>query len=322
MADKKENKNQKLIEKVDNVIEKLNAEKNPFKRAFYTVKLEMLNARIQKEIDIREIKEKYEKEKEERLEEANNAIRGNTKGKFNSIKTRNYYENKMEELSDFDPKSRNFAFKDELDMAGGDIEKMLNELHDSGNNEIALKIEEAIEAREKYEEAKDDLHQMKSEGFKIQTKASWENVKSTTKETAIVVAKKTNVFKTFLNAIKKGIQEFNESRKANKEFKKETYNIKLDVEERRNSELSDLEAEYQRQKEEYEEIMKKIEDKRAGIDAKYNRESRRVDRRDNLSHKYRNEEAAAKSNLIKQKFMDGKQQEETNEQPQNDEQEH
>lgn len=334
MADK--NKNEKLIEKIDSVIEKLNSEKNPFKRAFYTVKLEMLNARIQKEIDIMEIKEKYEKEKEERLEEANNEIRGNTKEKFNRIKTRDFYRKEMENLSDFDPKSSDFAFRDELDMAGGDIEKLLDGLHNDGNNDIALKIEAAIEAREKYEEAKDDLHQMKSEGFKIQTKTNFENAKSTAKETALVVAKRTNIFKTFFNAIKKGFEEFNQTRKDNKAFKLESKRITAEIKQREDENISNLNASYKEQRAALEEELARIQEKMDDLETLHERQKEgvhqmhqnqydKVGEAANASVEFRrqnrNKEATEKTNLIVQKFMD-KQPIEDNEQQQSDGQEH
>ena len=289
------NKNEKLMEKVEKLTEKIGGEQNSLKRAIYSVVLESLLGKIQKEIDIRDIKEKYSQEREDRTEEAKNRIKSNTKRKMDLINQRDYYKNQARGLSDFDPDSPKFAFKDELKLMDGDVFKLIDDLRQEGNTELATKIEEAMIARDNHEQAKEELQDLKSEGIKINKQVSRQNAKSSVKETALVAAKKVNIFKRAFDSIKKGIKEYRETRKENKEFKKESKSIKVELQERQNEELENLNREY-------EQLMLELKEKRSEIQERYSRQKSSVKNRENFAHSLRNQEASERSNTIVQEF--------------------
>ena len=54
------NKDEKLVEKIEDLCNKIEKEENKLKIGIYKAKLSFLLLKIQKEIDLNEIKEKYE----------------------------------------------------------------------------------------------------------------------------------------------------------------------------------------------------------------------------------------------------------------------
>lgn len=304
----KRDKNQKLIEKIDFLLEKLEAETNPFKRALYTIKLEHLHLRLQKEINIINIKERFEQERQERIESLNERRKERTLDKMNNILNRNTYAAILNQNSDFDPASPNFAFQDELEnMAGGDINKLIEELRKIGRDQIADRILEAVNTRKEYEQAKEKIEEMKNEGKRTQKEVKKENIKSSIKENALIVKEKTNIFKRIFNSIKAGINEYKKTKEANKLYEEEKANIQAKITGRKNREIDAVNAQYNVELAKIQALIDELNASRdkviSKINEKYNDQlSEQIDNKTNFRIELRNEEAANRVNDIVEEF--------------------
>lgn len=280
-----DNKDQKLLNKINDLCEKLEQEENPLKRGIYVAKLDFLLARVQKELDIAQIKEEHQQKREEIKQKFNEEKRQKTKDKQDAIVESDSYKRKLIQNSRYDPHSPDFVFFDELNDVGGDWTKLVEELRNNGDEEIANRIETAVSYRQGYEEAEENLEKHKEEGRSIRQEAFLEENKDKIKETSLILKKrvKVNLFTRIFNGIKTG---FKEIKRGFQEIIKQT-NFELDlddqVREKRAEEnklalqeIQELDGKYNNEMQALQDLDKEYNKKILELTAKYEEEIKKL----------------------------------------------
>lgn len=200
-----------LEAKIDELLKKANEEKDIKKLARISIKIRMLRARIDKEIEIQNIAEKYETDRKNLTEKRENERQNEGRENNEREETINSLREFIGDNIKYNPNSEYFKYKYSMDKYG--LDKVIKDLK-SSKNELkqmeAIKIEEVIEKME-------DLEYLIAED-KDADKVSEQNEKSYqkqiknlhSKEKKMIIAKKLNVFNRigafFKNIIEQIIQ--------------------------------------------------------------------------------------------------------------------
>lgn len=258
------NKDEKLVEKIEDLCNKIEKEENKLKIGIYKAKLSFLLLKIQKEIDLNEIKEKYEakiKDVDKQVKEISKDI---TENKKKAILSKKKCVAELNKLAEYDPESSEFVFQEELDMVAGDVDELIKTLRENNEEDVADSIELACYYREEYKECNEELRKNKNKNKEIideSIKIKKKNKKEY-KSHVFKTKKKENIFKQIFLSIKNGWDEY----KAQDRFKKEyeTRKNKFEREQRKKEkeELEELEKEYKQNLEkfqkEYEKQLNKL----------------------------------------------------------------
>ena len=246
-----------LINKCMELAEKIVEEKSRIKRTLYSIKIKMIIAKIEKELDIRDLQEKYSIEREDREEEL---YEEKTDARTESIKISRQIKALKKELNanrEYDYSSESFLFpKEEVEAEGG-IDRYIGILRTSGSveqEEVADDIQQTLAKRRKLEELEKNLQDRKMQLKNADRKAKWDNRKSKVTETALVTAKKANFFSKIATFFKSIRDNF-------KDNKNELTEV-MDIEKRRREELKSSKVENKNSvkihKEEFEQAKREI----------------------------------------------------------------
>lgn len=215
-------KAQKLYEKCKKLAENYEKEESLAKRILYGTKLKMAIAKLDREIDLDNIKQKFEKEKEGRdanLSESKKDKRKNISELTKRIKS---LKRELKSNSEYDYKSEKFMYpKSDVNSMGG-INNYIDELRKSKDPDLietADKIEKASSLREKIEGLEEDLAKEKDDLRYADKRAKVEDKKAKMQETAMVVRKKANIFSRVGDFFKSAYQNMREAREEKRELK-------------------------------------------------------------------------------------------------------
>lgn len=259
-----------LINKCMELAEKIEKEKSRIKRTVYSIKIKMLIAKIEKELDIRELQEKYSIERENREEELSEE---KADARTESIKISRQIKTLKKELKnnrEFDYSSKSFLFPKEEVKAEGGIDKYIEILRTSGSveqEEVADDIQQTLDKRRKLEELEKKLQDRK-ELLKIaDKKAKWDNRKSKITEVALITAKKANFFDkiaTFFRSIRDNFKdnknEFAEMMDIDKKRREELKSSEIKNANSVKKIKEDFEQEKRKIDREYQEKMQKLQE--------------------------------------------------------------
>ncbi len=190
-------KSKKLLDKCVVLANKIENEKSRAKRTLYSIKMKMLIAKIERELDIRDLQEEYAMDREERME---NLQEEKSDARTESIKISKKIKalkKALKENKEYDYSSKDFIFpKEEVETEGG-IDRYIGILRTSGNREqeeVATDIQETLAKRRELERLQKELQETKEQLKNADKMARRDNRKSKVTETALVTAKKANIF--------------------------------------------------------------------------------------------------------------------------------
>ena len=227
-------KAKKLHEKINLLCDKVEQEKSPLKRHMLTFQIKMLTSKIQKEIDIQNIQEKYNEKRElaswKKQSKEENLINSIAELKTDIDALKRYIKGNEE----YDYESENFLYpKDFVESRGGiqGFSENLKQSDKQATQRVAAKIEEVATARAELNELNE---QLKEEQNKLsKSDANYDKYINylNHKEKALIKQEKGNIFSrmgNFFGTIAeetklywKERQELNETIKAHKQEMKE-----------------------------------------------------------------------------------------------------
>lgn len=266
MEENKKTKSELLTEKCNKLVEKLETEKSPIKRALYSVKLKILIAKIEKELEIQNIQENYGIEREEIKYNFANYRKNYRKEIGEFAKNIRIYQNKLARNAEYDPYSKEFLYpKSEIEREGG-IDNFIDSLRDDDDyrsKDLANIIEATLEDRRILEEMQEELSEKQNVLENLDTMRKKEIKKSEKEEKALIKKEKIGIFQSIKMFFDGMIAEFkankekrNNIKEINKFEKEEITNIKK---EKKNLE-KDAKSEYEKAcQEAYEKYLETIE---------------------------------------------------------------
>lgn len=273
VPEKDEPKNKKgneLTEKVEELASKLESETSSIKRVLYSVKLQMVLAKIQREIDIREIQEEYGKDRTERTETINDRKREHRENIADLIENIKKYEKRVKYNAEYDYDSSKFAFKESKLSKTSNVDEYIKTLRESGSdklNRAADQIEATLEDKRYLKELKQQLKEAKGNLSKEDSRTKKQNFKSTIEEKALVTTKKLNIFDRIKNAWKglmTGLKSEKEQRDEMKSIKnmekEERKNIDFEADREMENEEEQYDIEVEKIKREYKEKMQSLKE--------------------------------------------------------------
>lgn len=284
----KKTKSEKLEEKINALIEKIENEKDPNKRALYSIKASVILEKINEELELQEAKEKYESERQEKRENVKDE-KSDIRNEILRLNIRkNYIKRKISEQSRYDSDSKNFILSgdnDEILNQGGIYQYLNNVLRTSGKLEqmdVADKIEQVENLKSELAQVEKDLQSKSNELKGIQMESQNDEISAKVKQTALVVKSKVNIFtkmRNFFKIVKDNVKSAWQERKKLNEIKS---NNKIDMEfadEYRQEEKAVEEIYYSLEKERVNENYPGLEEKMEEIRKKYDKIYADIDRK-------------------------------------------
>ena len=242
----KSEKGQELFKKVANLCKKVETEKSPFKRQVLAASLRSLQSRIEKEIEIQKIKNKYDKERTKLKTNIDVDKRKREKTIAQETKNiKNLYQ-QIGSIAEYDYESENFLFDDKTVEEYGGIDGLIEAYENSGDEELietAQNIKEARQAREDLKTSKINLAQARKEDIDKSHKKEEKKIKK--EEKGLIKKEKGNIFQRlsgFFKNVKQGVKNYLDERKQVKEEANKIYeaNAKKSFKNTRQSILDDL----------------------------------------------------------------------------------
>ncbi len=251
-------KDEKLLNKVVDLLDKLNREEDPIKIGIYTAKLSFLEARIDKEVQAAKIKEEYQQKIEQAKEYYGGVKAGLSQQKYEAITDKNEYLTLLDKNREFDVESPDFAFQEELESAGNNVEDLISYFRNNGNDVIADKIEETAGYREGYKNADELMKSKQQEVEEVSKNLETSVRRKQERQTALITqnAARGNIFVRFFRAIKEGWKEFRRTKALQEEAKwdiemrgeqlsKHEDNQREQMQDEREQEIAELDEEYE-----------------------------------------------------------------------------
>ncbi len=249
-------KSKKLVEKINKLTEKIEQDKSPLKRHLMSFQVKMLLSKIQREIDLQNIKAEYNDRRDlllarkerredksiEKIATLNNEIRA--------------LERDMRANEEYDVESEGFLYPEKYVRESGGIENLTERLKNSKNpeaQETARKIEQIAQKREKLEKLYEKLDNEK-DNLEFSSDYYKRGKKRLDKEEkSLVLKQKFNVFSKIGDFFKNMSEEIKAYREEKRELKgmKETYKF----------EMNEIDDEYEKQMEELKERYKAEKEK-------------------------------------------------------------
>lgn len=214
-----------LMKKVETLIKKVEQEKNPIKQHLLSFKLRMLRGKIQKELDLQNIKEEYETKREmlktKKEERDQNSIDEIAKlvGRIESLRRQ------IESNEEYDYESPEFMYPKKLVSEVGGIEQFADSLKGSSKLETQLAADRIKSISKKREELKELKDKLKSEKDKLDDSEINHGIAKRDldmEEKALTITNKFNILsgiKSFFNNIKEEWADFKAEREENKRLK-------------------------------------------------------------------------------------------------------
>lgn len=251
----KRTKSQKLYDKVNDLATKIENEPNVIKRTLYSIRAKLVLAKIQRQIDIKEIRDRYEAERKQNDEEA----------EFDEIDSRDdiiYLTSRVNELQDeikrnsnYDYQSSKFMFgKGEVERKGG-VDNYIERLKQSGRLRqvtVAERMKYVEELKKELSDRQAELADKQERLAEIDDNRKLKNKTSKTEETALVVKKKINIFAKISNFFRNVVAGIKEGKAQHQDIEnKKAQGIEREDGkfETREEALTRIETEYQKMKE-------------------------------------------------------------------------
>lgn len=250
----KPTKSQKLFDKVNKLIEKIEKEKSPFIRHLLSFKVKLLRNRIQREIDLQNIKEnseatleelKYKKEKfESESIDTISELAALIKSK----------ERQLRANEEYDTESPYFIYPKKYVEQSGGVQALTDKLKQSQNPEsqrAAKKIEDANKLRTEIEELSNQLADKQKELDDSGNIFKKEEERIKRQELALTVVNKVNIFArigNFFRTFGEQAKEYFAERRENKEIKAQQKKEEAELYEQYAEVKAQLEAQYKEAK--------------------------------------------------------------------------
>ncbi len=247
-------KSQKLYNKVNDLVTKIENEPNVIKRTLYSIKAKLVLAKIQRQIDIQDIRDKYDTDRNQNDLDAEIAELDTRDDIIDLTSRINTLQDIININSDYDYESSRFMFgKSDVERKGG-IDNYIKRLRQSGR----IQQVDAASQMQYVENLKRELRAKQAEladkqGILagIDKDRKDKNRASKVEETALVVNKKINIFARISNFFKKiveGIKEGKTQSQAVKNEKAKGIERTEGQMETRKDALAKLEEEYQKRR--------------------------------------------------------------------------
>lgn len=252
-------KSKKLMKKVEILTEKIEQEKNPLKRHFFAFRVKMLIAKIQKEIDLQNMRQSYKLKREQLKANKQESEMENVDKISMTTAEIKQLKKELKGNEEYDYESSKFMYPKEYVEKNGGIEEFAEKLKESKSVETqnaAAKIESMAVKRQQLEELEDDLKTYKDE-LRDSDKNYDKQVSSLNfKEKSLVVVEKVNIFskiKLAFSNITGQVREYFEERKENKLLKAEQLKEQEELEEAYNQQIAELKEQLEQAKQELKE---------------------------------------------------------------------
>ena len=260
--EEKMDKAQKLTDKVNKLIEKLENETNIVKRTMYSIKAKMLIEKLNRTIELQEMKELFAQNK---MDRANNLEKEKWELRSDIISIRLQIAEKEKELAkrkEYDIDSNKFMFgKEEVEKYGG-IDEYIELLEGSGKSDqkiVASTIRDVEYIKgeidrllEEMQAKKDELSNKEDEHKKEDKNEHKELVKAGIKNKIGIFSRISSLFKNVKSSIKESIEERNAKK------------IILEASEEKNAVLMDeYNEELRKSQEVFEKEVEKLKEERA-----------------------------------------------------------
>ncbi|MCI8273389.1 MAG: hypothetical protein HFJ55_04835 [Clostridia bacterium] len=243
-------KSQKLVDKVNELTQRIEEEPNRIKRHILSFQVRMLISRLQKEIDLNNIKEYYQQEREA-------AKRYRDKMQDKGVDNIAAITEKIRLLEkviygneEYDIKSKYFMYPKEYVEDIGGVKNLVDKLKQSdksANQRAASRIEEVSKKRAELEDLRKELedNKMMVEDAKEYYK---EDMKSINKEEkSLVVRQKMNIFSRIGNFFKNAMDEisqYRQERHEEKELRTSQLRDEAQLNEQYEKDMAELRAKY------------------------------------------------------------------------------
>lgn len=249
-------KAKKLIAKVEMLTAKIEKEKNPLKRHITAFRVKMLMAKIQKEIDLQNIRSKYElkkkqlktKKEESELENEDNIAK--TTAQIKQLKK------ELKGNEEYDYKSKNFMYpKEHVEKNGGlqEFSKKLQKSKSAETQNAGQKMELMETKRKELQKLQDKLNTYKEE---LKNSDAIYNKKVSGlefKQKSLIVAEKANIFtwiKSTFSNITGQVKTYLEERKENKALQAEQMKEEQELEDTYIKQIEELREQLENAKQE------------------------------------------------------------------------
>lgn len=220
-------KSKKLLDKIDLLTQKIETEKSPLKRHLLSFKVKRLIARIQKEIDLNNIKDYYQGLREDlKLE-----IEENDANALNSVAI---MTNKIKKLQmelrgneEYDAESQYFMYPQQFVKQTGGVDKLVEKLKQSPqieSQQAAQRIEAMAEKRKELESLYDELEQAQDDLKNGQKDYRKQQIKYTIEEKSMLLRRKVNFLPgiaSFFRTIGEQAKSYIEEKLEDREFKRQ-----------------------------------------------------------------------------------------------------
>ena len=277
MEENKKSKSELLTEKCNKLVEKFEKEKSPIKRALYSVKFNILIAKIEKELEIQKIQENYGVKREEINDKFSNDRKKYRKEIAELVKMIRSYQNKLAMNTKYDPDSKEFLYpKSEIEREGG-IDDFIDSLRDDddfGSKDLADIIEATLEDRRILDEMQEKLAKKQNSLEKLDNIRKNEIKKSEKEEKALIRKEKIGIFQSIKKLFEGMIAGYIEKRNTMKQINEFEEKEITEIKEKKKSLKEDAKSEYEKAcQEAYEKYLEAVE----GYKAKYFEEKEKID---------------------------------------------
>lgn len=235
-------KSKKLIEKVDKLCEKIKEEKNPVKLHMLTFKVRMLQSKIQRELDLQNLKENYQLKRDELKKGKDARDIDEIEAIDNLSKKIKLKEQEIESNSDVDIDSPDCIYSRKAIESKGGVQGFCDFIKKNGKDDVkitAQRMEHTEQLKQELEELQNQLEEQ--QGLLENSEAQYNKDKRglAIEETRMTIAKKNPFLRVgdFFKAVGAGIADIranivavkaeNDKYKADKKAKQEAHKAEM-----------------------------------------------------------------------------------------------
>lgn len=251
-----QDKSKKLLEKIELLSQKIEQEKSPLKRHIFAFRVKMLIAKIQREIDIQNLKDSYEGKRKDLLE-------GKEKRETSSLDNIAVLTTKIKAMQreingneEHDPESPFFMYpKNYVEQSGG-IENLINRLKESDkveSQQAAKRIGEIALKRQELNQLYDELRQEQENLEYSQEDYEEDKDDLDVEEKSLVFKQKFNIFSRigdFFRNLTGQVKEYREEKRQMKDLTTRQKEDEIAIEEEFERRMEELKEEHEKAKQE------------------------------------------------------------------------
>lgn len=248
-------KSSKLIEKVEMLSKRIEQEKNPIKRHILSFKVRMLLSKIQREIDLQNIRENYKIRKDELKIQKENKEKDSIDNIAMIGAKVQLLKKELRANEEYDTESSRFMYpKNYVDRSGG-IEEVKNKLKQSKRpetKEVSKKIEEMQKKREELDKLEKELQKEQEILDNSAKEYEKQERELNFKEKSLVLKQNINIFsriKSFFGNIADQTRMFFDEMKQEREYDLELKQKEKELEDEYNKRMDELRQQSDQEKE-------------------------------------------------------------------------